>query len=262
MTSGREPLGERDALAPVLGLADDLDVVEQLEEAAQPAPDDRVVVDEEHADRSLLLGHGVAPLGGRFMAARSMHERVDSFRLRQITQPLGAQVAQDRAGGQPPAELLDRRPRNERLPAVGEPKDPRGPKQGPPVEAVALQLDLAARHRQASAEAADLAPVLVTQRSLDLVGRRNRRHGVVEGRVRGVPDALEDAAAVARGAFGDQRVVAGERDARRVPMQLSDAGAALDVGEQEAQVPGSGCGRLHTANGRRQCRAASRGGMT
>ena len=39
-----------DADQAVLGLADDLDVVEQLEVAAQPAPDDAMVVDEQDAD--------------------------------------------------------------------------------------------------------------------------------------------------------------------------------------------------------------------
>ena len=46
-----ELLGTLDGLAAVGRLADDLDVVVQLEEIAHPATDHRVVVDEEDADR-------------------------------------------------------------------------------------------------------------------------------------------------------------------------------------------------------------------
>ena len=41
-----------DAEAPVLRLADDLDIVEQLQVAAQSPPNDAVVVDEEDPDRA------------------------------------------------------------------------------------------------------------------------------------------------------------------------------------------------------------------
>jgi hypothetical protein len=54
---GRELADEVDTLEPVLGLADDLDVVEQLQVAAQPAADDAMVVDEHDAD-GRGLGHG------------------------------------------------------------------------------------------------------------------------------------------------------------------------------------------------------------
>ena len=48
----RDELGAPlDALEAVLGLADDLDVVEQLEVAAEAPPDDAVVVDEQDPDR-------------------------------------------------------------------------------------------------------------------------------------------------------------------------------------------------------------------
>ena len=53
-----EPAGHRDALAAVGGLADDVDVVEQVEERAKPRPDDGMVVDEQDADR-LLRAHGL-----------------------------------------------------------------------------------------------------------------------------------------------------------------------------------------------------------
>ena len=45
---GLELRDELDGAPPVLGLADDLDVVEELEEPVQAAPDDRVVVDQQH----------------------------------------------------------------------------------------------------------------------------------------------------------------------------------------------------------------------
>ena len=45
-----KPAGHRHALAAVRRLADDLDVVLEVEEHAQPHPDDRVVVDDEDAN--------------------------------------------------------------------------------------------------------------------------------------------------------------------------------------------------------------------
>ena len=47
---GLELADELDGAPPVLGLAHDLDVVEQLEEPVQAAADDRVVVDQQHLD--------------------------------------------------------------------------------------------------------------------------------------------------------------------------------------------------------------------
>ena len=54
---GLEPVHDLDGLDAVLGLTDHLDVVEQLEISAQPAPDDAMVVDEHDADGP-GLGHG------------------------------------------------------------------------------------------------------------------------------------------------------------------------------------------------------------
>ena len=49
-TSGLSRAGHRHALGAVRGLADDLDVVEQVEEGPQARPDDGVVVHEQDAD--------------------------------------------------------------------------------------------------------------------------------------------------------------------------------------------------------------------
>ena len=57
-TSGSERLDLLDRAAPVVGLAHDLDVVEELEEAEQAAPDDGVVVDEQDPDPRRCLGPG------------------------------------------------------------------------------------------------------------------------------------------------------------------------------------------------------------
>jgi len=51
---GLEATGHRHALAAVGGLADNLDVVLEVEEDAQAHPDDRVVVDDEDADPGVL----------------------------------------------------------------------------------------------------------------------------------------------------------------------------------------------------------------
>ena len=47
---GLQPTGHRHALRAVGRLTDDLDVGQVVEEHAQAHPDDRVVVDDEHAD--------------------------------------------------------------------------------------------------------------------------------------------------------------------------------------------------------------------
>ncbi len=51
MTSGSSSVGPRHGLLAVGGLADHLDAVLELEERAQPLAHDRVVVDDEDADR-------------------------------------------------------------------------------------------------------------------------------------------------------------------------------------------------------------------
>jgi hypothetical protein len=56
---GLEPAGHGDALAAIGGLADDLDVVLQVEEHAEAHPDDRVVVDDQDADAGAVL-HGAS----------------------------------------------------------------------------------------------------------------------------------------------------------------------------------------------------------
>ncbi len=49
-TSGLKRRGQLNAGQPVVGLAHDLDVVEQLEIATEAAPDDPMIVDEEDPD--------------------------------------------------------------------------------------------------------------------------------------------------------------------------------------------------------------------
>ena len=51
ITSGDSSAARATASLAVGGLADDLDPVLELEERAQPLAHDRVVVDDEHADR-------------------------------------------------------------------------------------------------------------------------------------------------------------------------------------------------------------------
>src|SRR3989441_13127914 len=58
---GLETLAELDRAATVAGLADDLDLLVGVEDAAQPLTDERVVVDQQHAD---AIHHG-APIEAR-----------------------------------------------------------------------------------------------------------------------------------------------------------------------------------------------------
>ena len=59
MTSGVSSVGPRHGLLAIGGLADDLDAVLKLEECAQALAHDRVVVDDEDADR--IRRHRRAP---------------------------------------------------------------------------------------------------------------------------------------------------------------------------------------------------------
>ena len=114
MTSGQEPIGGGDALAPVLGLADHVEVLEELQEPAQAAPDDRVVVDQQDPDRPLFVSHDRHPLPilgcirllrSVGSSAGSMHQRKDSFGLGDVTQTLRTEVAEQRALAEVAAQL-------------------------------------------------------------------------------------------------------------------------------------------------------------
>ena len=104
ITSGSKPVGGGDALAPVLGLADHVEVLEELQEATQAASHDRVVVDQQHSDRPFFVNHRLGPLHLGFVGfcrvagtgAGSMHQREHPFRLRHVAQPLRRRGREER----------------------------------------------------------------------------------------------------------------------------------------------------------------------
>jgi RNA polymerase sigma factor (sigma-70 family) len=65
----------------------------------------------------------------------------------------------------------------------------------------------------------------------------HRRARVTEARVCPVADALEDPSALGRRAGIHDLVVSGNRGAGELAVLLGQAGAALDIGEQEGEMP-------------------------
>ena len=203
ITSGSEAVGGGHALAPVLGLTDHVEVLEQLQEPAQAAPHDGVVVDQQHPDRAFFVSHRLDPLplsdssdcaASLERRAGSMHQREHAFGLRHVAQALRAEVAQERARRQRAVQLVDGASGEERLAALRQCLEARRPEQRAAVVAVAPLLDVAAHHGDPDAHAADRAPVVVGDRRLHVVGGRNRGERIGEAGVGAVTDPLEQPA--------------------------------------------------------------------
>jgi hypothetical protein len=239
-----QAVGGGNALAAVLGLADDVEVLQQLQESPEPTADDGVIVHQQDANRPLFVSHSLGPLnpgclGRRLVTetrARSMHQSEDALELNHVAQPVRPEVAQHGPLREPRAELVDRGAGQQCLAAIGQRLEPRRPVQRQPEEPVAAKLDLAADHHDPDPDAPDLAPVRLRHEALDVDRRLDRLAGRVEAGVGTVTDALEDAAPVRRGALGHDLVVAGEGCAGHRTVLLRHPRAPLHVGEQEAQV--------------------------
>ena len=101
-TSGRSSSARGDALGAVGGLAHHLDVVLHLQERAQAAADDLVVVDEQHADRLSATGHLHLDRGA--LAGLRFHGQRAADAARPVAHRDQAQVAArpaDRRGSKP-----------------------------------------------------------------------------------------------------------------------------------------------------------------
>src|SRR3990170_440090 len=99
-----------------------------------------------------------------------MHQPEHPFGLRNVTQTVRAEVAKDGALGQLAVQLVDRRSREERLPARGKALQPRRPEEGTAVEAVVTLLDVAGDHGDPDPDTPDDAPVLLGDGALQRVG--------------------------------------------------------------------------------------------
>ena len=96
-----EAAGHRHALGAVGGLADDLDVGLEVEEDPQPHPDDRMVVDDEHADGGGSVT--VTPGAGRYGMAAQWASALESSKASDTSAPVWRP---DRPRGRPrPTEV-------------------------------------------------------------------------------------------------------------------------------------------------------------
>src|ERR687886_664305 len=183
----------RRRLAPVRGLADDLDVLLGLEDHAEARADERLVVDDEDPDPRR------AGLGER-RGLRDL-DLVDRHRPVEVLQALRAEVAE-----RDPAEvvlgLLDervRRRRDEDLPAARDPADPGRPVDGEAHVAIGGDRRLTGVDAHAHADPSTLGPLGRLERPLALDRREDGVPRIAEDEEDGVALRAE---LLAAGGFG------------------------------------------------------------
>jgi hypothetical protein len=168
----------------------------------------------------------------------AVDELVHALGPQQVLQPVLAQVAQGNPDWQGvPGELRGGR-REHHLAPVGGGGQPGATVQRRPEVVPVLEFDLARVQPHPDAEVTERAPVLGLHPSLAGERGRDRAGGRGEGGVDGVPHRLEHRPPVRLDGFAQQGVV----PAHGLPVGgragLEQAGAPLQVGEQEGDGPG------------------------
>ena len=196
-----------------------------------------------------------------------MDELEDALR-RQVAQPVLAQVAQRGARRQVVADQVGRRRREQHLAAVAGRQQPRQPVQGRgAVGAVAVGVGRAGVQRQPHPQRLGqpgVGPRLGQQRPLGVERRGHRGRGGGEGGQQRVADRPGDDAAVVGDGGAEDRLVAGDGGRHGPGVVAPEAGAALDVGEEEGHRAAREVGRRPWEEagglGRAHVGAAGRGG--
>ena len=164
-----------------------------------------------------------------------MDELEDPLRLREVLQPVVAQVTESRALGQAlPGELGDER-REQDLASVPGRHDPGRAIHGRAVVVAAPWLGLAGVHPDADPERPGLAPRLRGQHPLCLETRLYTIRSGWEDGHETVAHHLDDAPLGALDRVGEDRVVTLHRRLHRVREPLPEPRARLEVGKDERE---------------------------
>ena len=162
-------------------------------------------------------------------------ELKDAVRTLQVLEAMLAQVLEPGTGRQAIAHQLGGGGGEQHLSAVAEAHQAIGPVERRTEVVVAPPLDLTGVNAHADAEPvpAERGPRFACERGLGLDGSQHGAGWAWESRVLGVADRLEDDAALLAHGVAENGVVAAQRVAVAVAVTLEQAGAALDVREEE-----------------------------
>jgi hypothetical protein len=166
----------------------------------------------------------------------------DALRPAQVLESMLTQVAQRDAARQPATDERGGRVRQQDLAAVTGRHDPRRPVDGGPEVVATARLGLARVDPDADPDRARLRPLRREEPALGGGRGADRLDRRLEDRHEPVAGGLDDLAARVGNRGADDGVVLSEGRAHRQRVLLPQAGAVLDVGEEERQRRfGQGC---------------------